>query len=200
MKVAIFGGSFNPPTNGHEAIARACLEQSEIDELWLLPSGNRLDKDYSIEDYHRLKMLGLVARHLNDARVVVSRFELDLPRPTQTTNTLGALATAYPGIKPVFVFGADSYWNMPSWDNGDYLQKNLSMLIVPRAGFSLPTSSNVNVLDVHKQILTISSSEVRDKVLNGQPITPLVSQPVERYIKAEGLYEPPLTATRFVDA
>lgn len=188
--VAILGGSFNPPTRAHQALAEACLERSEFDEVWIMPSGNRLDKVYSVEDEHRLAMLGLLAQTIHNPRLQVSRLELDLPRPSQTIKTLGALAMQYPDVLPVFVFGADSYYDMPtsSWVEGDYIQKNVHMLIVPREGYQNPVASNVNILDVPVEFRSISSSQARSRQQAGELISHLVDPSIAAYMAENNLY------------
>ncbi len=187
-KVAIFGGSFNPPTKSHEAIARACMDQADLDEIWLMPSAERLDKSYSVDDAHRVSMLGLIRHRLNDSRLFVSRYELDLPRPTTTIRTVGELAVSHSNIQPIFVYGADSYYNMPKWENGDFLQSNLQMLIVPRAGYSEPSAPNVKMLDIPTELQVFNSTEVRNRVMAGETISHLVDPWVEEYITDNRLY------------
>ncbi len=186
--VAIIGGSFNPPTSGHEAIARACLAIPEFDEVWLMPSGDRWDKQQSVEDRHRLGMLVLVASQSGDERLKVSTFELDLPRPSQTMRTVGELAVRHADVSATFVFGVDSYWHMPRWSNGNDLQSNLRMLLVPRVGYEQPVASNVTTLNIGPRYLAVSSSQVRGRVAAGESIAGITSKPVREYIAEHGLY------------
>ncbi len=189
MNIAIVGGSFNPPTKAHEAIALACLNRPEFDEVWVMPSGDRLDKAYSIDDSHRLAMLKLVSQRVDDPRLFVSSLELELDRPSQTIKTLGAMATKYPDVNPTFVLGVDSYWSMPSlWVQGDYLQQQIPMLVIPRADSPNPEASNVKILEIGKEFRDVSSSEVRARVAAGETISHLVDSWVEEYIVEHGLY------------
>ena len=75
--VLIFGGGFNPPTPAHEAIIGACLEMPQFDEIWLMPSGDRLDKSIDSEDRDRLQMLEIVKseRFGDNPRLHVSDFD-----------------------------------------------------------------------------------------------------------------------------
>jgi len=100
QNIAVFGGTFDPPTRAHEAIIESCLQRQDIDEVWLLPSGQRTDKNGMTSDDVRLAMLQHLQERvfLNDQRVVVSDFELQLPRPTQTWITAQALSDAYPSL------------------------------------------------------------------------------------------------------
>ena len=188
-EVTIFGGSFNPPTRAHEAIARACLNVGEIDEVWLMPSGDRRDKRHGLSDTDRLWMLDLMHEEVFDAdeRLKISRFELDyLPRPTQTYQTVEMLTEHYPDHNFKFVFGADSYESMPGWTKGQELQRSLGMLIVPRSGVEIPPAANLAVLDI--KACDLSSTVVRQAVSKELPIGQMVCDSVADYIAECGLY------------
>ncbi len=96
MEVAIFGGTFDPPTVAHEAIIQACLTREDIDEVWLMPSGVRADKPGMRSDDTRLAMLELIMQQYRQTNLTVSDFELKLPRPSKTSTTAKALESAYP--------------------------------------------------------------------------------------------------------
>lgn len=137
MEIAVFGGTFDPPTVAHEAIIDACIKRSDIDEVWLLPSGVRADKPGMQPDDLRIALLQLLETQ-SEKPVRVSDFELTLPRPTKTYRTVEALKAAYPDHTFWFVFGADSYATMETWEQGEMLKKNLSMLLVKRLGYECP--------------------------------------------------------------
>lgn len=190
METAIFGGSFNPPTRAHEAIVRSCLEQPDIESVWIMPSGDRIDKQYSLADTDRLWMLHLMREEVFDdsPRVVISPFELDyLPRPTQTWRTVKLLREYYPGHYFRFIFGADSYWDMPKWEQGEQLQAELPMLLVPRAAAPLPVANNVHMLPVDTAP-AYSSTEVKENLTRGLDISQMVCGAVRSYIADLRLY------------
>ena len=189
--IVIYGGSFNPPTVAHEAITRACLEVDGVDEVWLMPSGDRIDKQYDLSDNDRLRMLSLLCEEVfsSNQKLKISRFEIDnLPRPTETLRTVEALKAYYPGNNFQFVFGADSYQSMPSWRNGRELQKRLGMLIVPRWNISIPSSPNLTILETPR-CTTVSSSQVRENVQAGVSVESMVCSSVCKYIEDSRLYK-----------
>src|SRR5688500_12607443 len=96
--ILVFGGSFSPPTLAHEEILRRCLSLPQFDEVWAMPSGDRLDKTIPAEDEDRLAMLEIVKteRFANNPRLHVSAFELELPQPTNTFDTLHWLRAQFP--------------------------------------------------------------------------------------------------------
>ncbi|MDB5164280.1 MAG: nadD [Candidatus Saccharibacteria bacterium] len=192
MEIAIFGGSFNPPTRAHEAGVQACLDRQDIDEVWLMPSGYRADKPGLVDDQARLEMLQIVKRQefYDNPRVVISDFELSLPRPTQTYKTMGALARAYPEHRFWFVSGADTYATMQNWEGGHQLKASLPMLLIPRIGYELPEpTQQLRQLEVLEDMVDgISSSQVRERLALGGPIEFLVCDAIARYIAEKGLY------------
>lgn len=192
METIIFGGTFDPPTSAHEAVMRACLARQDTDEVWVMPSGARLDKPGMASDEQRLAMLGLLkaACFAAEPRLKVSDFELRLPRPTETSRTVTALRTAYPGRRFRFVFGADSYQSMPAWEGGRQLRRSLPVLLIPRAGFGLPAESAlVRYLELSgDNDATISSTAVRRLAAEGADLEGLVHQLIARHIGRSGLY------------
>ncbi len=190
MEIAIFGGTFDPPTVAHEAIIDACLEQNDIDEIWLMPSGVRTDKPGMRSDEIRIEMLDLIRQKYWLPTLKVSDFELTLPRPTKSCTTVRALEEAYPDNRFWFVYGADSYEMMHTWECGQELKKSLGMLLVARAGYHMPPkSATIRHLQVKNAEVNVSSTAVRELFRTAQPIDGLVSPQIGQFIVDHGLYE-----------
>jgi nicotinate-nucleotide adenylyltransferase len=193
QKIIVFSGSFDPPTLAHQAIVQACLNWPDIDEVWVMPTALREDKNIGASSDDRLAML----RHMkyeifNDsARLRISDFELNLPVPTQTIQTVQALHAKYPDIQFLYAYGADSYQGMPTWEEGTYLQKTLPMLVAARSGYKLPDSSprlqHLN-LYIDTELADVSSTKVRHNIRHYIPLTELVCQSVDDYIMSHDLY------------
>lgn len=193
-EIAVFGGTFDPPTKAHEGIIAACLERRDIDEVWLMPSGQRPDKADMLHDAARLAMLELVKTEVFECteRLVVTDFEQHLPQPTQTHHTVTALRRRYPEHRFWYVFGADSYQAMPEWEHGSELQRTLPMLVVPRPGYALPEES-----ETVKQLIlpghvdgSLSSSRLREARQAGVAIANFACGAVAAYIERHKLYLP----------
>ena len=183
QQILIFGGGFSPPTLAHEAIVRVCLALPEFDEVWTMPSGDRLDKQVAFRDAARMDMLRLAraASFANDPRLVVSDFELKLPRPSQTYSTVEALREAFPHAEFTFVFGADSYESMPSWPRGAELQESLSMVVFGSARRNLP--ANVRYIQII-EYADISSTQARAALAKGKSLAGMVSPAIADYLAA----------------
>lgn len=183
----IYGGAFNPPTLAHVAILRACFEYaSEHDaDVWVLPSGDRLDKTIAVP---RTKRLEYIDAMVEDARIgkqtaLVQTTELDRQVSVETIDTVNELRANYTDRDFRFVFGADSTETMGQWKGGNELLENLSMLVVEREGNQInPLAQHVVRLTV--QTPDVSSTQVRQRMQTGGSIQGLVSPLVAQLLSA----------------
>lgn len=191
MEIAVYGGSFNPPTRAHEAIVKMCLDLPDVEEVWMMPSGDRMDKHFGLRDTDRLNMLSLMQEECfpDEARLRVSRFEMEyVTRPSQTYRTVSALGKRHPTHHFRYVFGLDAYLDMPRWQEGERLQQSLDVLVVPREGLTLNSSTNLTAVLPKPVCEPVSSTEVRRSVAAGVPIDRFVCVSVASYIEECGLY------------
>ena len=141
MKIGIYGGSFNPIHFGHIGLAKWVVENTDLDELWLMVSPNNPLKDKSIlaDENERLEKAREAIRREGDEamrregkRIVVSDFEFHLPRPTYTANTLRALAREYPEHEFTLIIGEDNLHIFDQWREHQYILENYRVFVYPR--------------------------------------------------------------------
>jgi len=180
MRVAIFGGSFNPPHLAHQMAALYVLETAAIDELWIVPAFQHPFGKALAPFAHRLAMCELAAAPLGP-RVKVSAVERDLGLESRTARTVRRLQQDFPGHTFSLVIGADLVPELPSWHDSAELQRAVSLVVVGRAGFEAAGG--------RLALPRVSSTEVRAALAAGRPVDGLVSRPVVGYIAAHGLYK-----------
>lgn len=181
----IYGGAFNPPTKAHQAILQACVDRAEQTgaDVWLLPSGNRTDKTIESTRENRLRMIDtligdVMARTVN---IHVDTSELDQTQQTETYDTVMRLNLLHNDRRFIWVFGSDSIQTMPEWQHGQWLVDNLPMLIVERPGRPVQSlGRHASMLEV--TTLEVSSTEVRNRLENNQPVDDLVSPAVKKLL------------------
>jgi nicotinate-nucleotide adenylyltransferase len=142
-------------------------------------------------------MLELVRHEVfaDDERLKITDFEQRLPQPTQTHQTARVLEAAYPADDFWFVYGADAYHAMLTWERGAELRQRLGMLLVARSGFELPVeTARLRHLALAEATDGLSSTEFRRTRQAGGAAAGLVCEAVERYIQTQSLY----TAGRIV--
>lgn len=190
-KVVIFGGAFSPPTLAHEAIIAALLKMPQFDEVWVMPSGDRIDKEMSARDSDRLAMLRHMRQHVfeNNSRLKITDFELQMPRPSKTYGTVHALETAFPATEFWFAYGPDSYISMPSWPDGAALRQKIKVVIFSSGGPKVQAQGDVIHLNIPDKFGDTSSTEARRLAANGQNPRSQISEPVARYIAEHNLYK-----------
>lgn len=181
----VYGGAFNPPTLAHVAILKACFEHAAKvqADVWVMPSGDRLDKTIEAPRSRRLEYIDALINDADDAGfgAEVHNLELDRKVSVETIDTLRELEATYPDRTFTFVFGADSTETMAEWKGGDELLERLSMLVIERYGSTVnPLAKNVTRLSVKTP--AVSSTQVRERMQTGAPVIDLVSPSVAQLI------------------
>jgi nicotinate-nucleotide adenylyltransferase len=179
MRVAIFGGSFNPPHLAHQMAALYVLETAEIDELWIVPAFQHAFGKTLAPFAHRLEMCERAAAALGP-RVKVSAVERDLGVESRTLRTVRRLQHDFPGHAFSLVIGADLLAELPAWQESAELQRSVPFLVVGRAGFETGEG--------RLALPRVSSTEVRAALAAGRSVDGLVPRAVLDYIAEQGLY------------
>jgi nicotinate-nucleotide adenylyltransferase len=181
-RVAIYGGSFNPPHNCHVLVATWALCRGQVDEVWMLPTAGHAFGKRLLPFETRCDLVELAIAHLAP-RVRVERIEASLPTPSYTIDTLLALSAREP-LELSLVLGTDAYAERHKWKAWDRLEQLLEnrIIVVGREGHSVEgVTPNIVLPD-------LSSTEVRRRVASGEPIWWLVPEAVEQVIRERGLY------------
>ena len=181
MKIGIYGGSFNPIHFGHTGLAQWVVNNTDLDEVWLMVSPNNPLKDASIlaDEQKRLaaakKAIG-DGRLTSGKRIIVSDFEFTLPRPNYTANTLRELQKQYPQHEFTLIIGEDNLEIFPKWREYTYLLENFRILVYPRKGSGKSVEQMMQELETahikEVQLLAnapyfeISSTELRKNLHN----------------------------------
>lgn len=134
-KIGLMGGSFNPPHEGHRLAARTALHRLGLDEIWwIVTPGNPLKSQGGLQPLaQRLAAVRALAVH---PRMRVTAFEDALGSP-YTAVTLQFLKRRYPGVKFVWVMGADNLANFHRWQNWRGIATAMPIAVVDRPGFRL---------------------------------------------------------------
>ncbi|MGB4796563.1 MAG: nicotinate-nicotinamide nucleotide adenylyltransferase, partial [Candidatus Saccharimonadales bacterium] len=172
-------------------IAR-CLAVPGVDEVWLVPSGNRTDKNIAVTAADQLAMLKIVVKNVCNAEKRLRIVDTELKRgiATETYDTYQEFLRDYPETDFWFVYGSDSYATIRHWLNGDWLSRNLPVMLVPRNGATLPAAAKhiLHVPGLPGALAPISSTAVRQKVTQKEAISSLVPTAVADYIKTHALF------------
>lgn len=186
MRVALFGGSFDPPHNGHLIIARAVLKfDPTIDEVWLLPTYQHHWKPMHASAQDRLAMTKL----LEEEKIKASNVDV-VRKITQNIETIRYLQSSSKN-EYLWVAGADIVKDFPLWGEYKELQQRIPFLIIPRKGVDV-ASLPENFTMMGKRYFTpvdFSSTEIRRRLHEGLSIDTLIPKKVANYIYEKKMYK-----------
>lgn len=129
--VGLFGGSFDPPHPGHLHLSREALKRLGLDQLWWLVSpGNPLKSRAPAPLAHRLAAACRMARH---PRIKITDIETRLGTRA-TADTLAALQRRYPGVRFVWVMGADNLAGLHRWGRWHEIMARVPVAVFARPG------------------------------------------------------------------
>ncbi len=193
-RYGIFGGTFDPPHIAHSILADDVREQMHLDKVLFIPSGKHPLKNENgvIAKEHRLKMAELAFG--NDENFEVSDIEMsNADDKTYTVDTLLKLKEKHKDdfVKLYLILGVDNLINLPQWRNPEKLFALSEVVVIARPGFVVQDAKpefTTQVKFLSTPLIEISSTLIRDYVLNGKSIKYLVDPKVEEYIYDNKLY------------
>jgi len=139
-RIAFYGGSFDPPHDGHLTIARKLIEIFELSKFVFVPAfhaPHKKDKNPT-SAFHRYAMLALAT---NDApKIGISKMELDVPARPYTFETLLRLKNELKNTQIFFVMGADSWQDITTWREWEKVLTLVNIIVVTRPDYEIAFS------------------------------------------------------------
>ncbi len=132
MRVGLFGGSFNPPHQGHLHISGLAIKKLGLHQIWWIPTAHNNFKDPSIyESYDTRcnKCLALIKSH---PKIYLKKFD-----QVQTAKLVKTLQKEYPNYDFIWIAGADNLERLHEWSNFKQLINMLPFAIFSREDFLL---------------------------------------------------------------
>lgn len=188
----LYFGSFNPPHNGHAAIAKYVLDKGLCDRVWLVVSPRNPFKATSelAPAADRLAMARIAAREADaQGRVQACGIEFDLPLPSYTVNTLDALKARYPDERFSVLMGADAAAGFGRWRDWQRIARDYNIYVYPRLGarpVSEPGMRFIMLEDAPE--LDFSATDVRRRKEDGGNVRDMVPGGVDEYMEKHGLW------------
>jgi len=188
MRIALFGGTFDPVHKGHVNAAKEILRQGLVDEVWFIPvcwhAFKENGKVSSLE--HRKKMIELTLQGEKGLKVI------DLNgNPTYTLDTIFKAKKYFSGNEFFWLMGTNLVEEFASWKNPEQVLKEVKLILFPVPGSEGEKNSLLNSdnsIIVQAKEIDLSSTIVREKLAKDESVEDLVSEKVLTYIKENKLY------------
>jgi nicotinate-nucleotide adenylyltransferase len=180
-RVAVFGGSFNPPHVAHVLACALVLSVEDVDRVLVVPAYMHPFAKALAPFEDRAAMCDLAMAWM--PRVDVSRVEAQLGGESRTLRTLESLSSAHPDWRLRLVIGADILTEAPRWFGFDVIEKIAPPIVLGRAGVAAPVATAALLPEV-------SSTQIRAAIARGawNEVQKLVPREVLAYARARGLY------------
>ncbi len=185
-KIAIYGGTFNPIHIGHLLTAFDVLEQTDYKKVIFIPTNipphKEFNRDVSAED--RIKMVELSISSIKD--FLFDDIEIKRGGKSYTYDTIVYLQEKFSNAQFGFIVGDDLAKELHTWKNFPQLQNMCEFLCLKRDNIEIKT--DYKLTHINNRIISIGSTEIRERIRKELPITFMVTREVENYIYENRLY------------
>lgn len=192
MKVGLYFGTFNPIHVGHLIIANHIVENSDLDQLWMVvtPHNPLKKKSGLLADYHRLQMVHLATEDYD--KIIPSDIEFKLPQPNYTVNTLAHLQEKFPQHEFSLIMGEDNLKSLKKWKNYELILNDYHLYVYPRISTDAVPEEFLNHPNIHQvnaPIIELSSTFIRNSIKEQRNIKPMLDARVWEYINHNLFYK-----------
>ncbi|MCX5993558.1 MAG: nicotinate-nucleotide adenylyltransferase [Chloroflexi bacterium] len=199
MKVGIMGGTFDPPHIAHLIMAEVARVRLELDKVVFIPSGDPwMKSDHIVTSAEkRVEMVSLAIA--TNPVFSLSLIEVNRPGPTYTIDTIEQLLGEVGCDAGLFLLlGWDSVAELPSWKAPYRISKMARVVALPRTGFAKPDLAGLEkampgigdrIVYIDEPSLSISSTCIRQRVMEGKSVRYMVPDAVRQYIIEHNLYK-----------
>ena len=205
MRIAIFGGAFNPVHVEHVHLAQAAVKELALDKIIIMPSAISPHKQGKliVDFWQRFEMCRLAFSCIEQAEV--SNYELTRGGVSYTCLTSSYFRSMYPHDELFFLIGADMLNSFPTWRNPQEILRNLTLAACARETTESFSSYKKNVereFSTHVETISyvgeaVSSTRIRTLAALGEDFSEYVDERVCQYIKDNALYAlPPLKGVK----
>ncbi|MBO6180364.1 nicotinate (nicotinamide) nucleotide adenylyltransferase [bacterium] len=197
MKLCVFQGTFNPIHNAHLRVAKYVLNKYDFDKLLFIPAYKPPHKKYDDNmSIHRLNMVKLAIEDEHNSKIEVSDIEYKREGKSYTYLTICELYKKYEIEGKInFIIGTDAFKDIENWYEADKLKKLVKFTVFIRENnfssleYNYLKDKGYDFIFDELSFEDISSTELREKIKNGQNIDGFINNSVKEYIAKNELYK-----------
>ena len=196
-RIGLFGGTFAPPHNGHVRAVKTMLKNVRLDRLIIMPTAIPPHKVKVEGDTpkQRLEMCRAAFERLDD-RIEISTYEIDKGGISYSVDTLEHLTEK--GRRIFLLCGGDMFKTLPTWYKAERIFELVTIVCVPRAKdeydelrtlkseYEIKYGAKIRLIGTNPY--EVSSTEIREKIANGEDYSKIIPDGVSEIIKREKLY------------
>lgn len=214
MRIGIFGGSFNPPHNGHLSSLQTVAKKAGLDRIHVIPTSQnplKVQIEGPTPD-QRLEMVKAALSGYGDTFLADDR-EIKRGGISYTIDTVNDLRKTVAAEDLYLIIGADNFETLNEWKDYKKLLAETNVIVTTRPGFEIPSSpddlppfikdlaeeadfnfvelkTGRNIQFISLKDVDVSATDLRKKLRAGRPVQTDLPLSVESYIRGAGLYRP----------
>jgi nicotinate-nucleotide adenylyltransferase len=190
-KIGLYFGTFNPIHIGHLIIANHMVENSDLDEIWMVvtPHNPFKKKSSLLENHHRFELVYKATE--NYPKIKASDIEFKLPQPNYTAHTLAHISDRYSDKEFCLIMGEDNLKSFHKWKNFETILEHHQLYVYPRISdgvLETTLDSHPKIQKVEAPIIQISATMIRKGIKEGKNIRPMLTKEVWNYIDEMNFY------------
>ena len=189
MKIAVIGGTFNPIHSGHLFLAEEVRLEFNYEQIIFVPANLPVHKELTdrIDVFHRLEMAKIATAPYPD--FTVDDCELNRGGDSYMIETMIDVIRRYsPEGKPGLIIGDDLAKDFSSWKDAHRLAEVADLILAHRlTAIEVPIDFPYKYVD--NLLLSISSTEIRQRIKEGRAVRSILPDKVRSYIEQQGLYK-----------
>ncbi|MFB1040459.1 MAG: nicotinate (nicotinamide) nucleotide adenylyltransferase [Polaribacter sp.] len=191
MKIGLYFGTFNPIHVGHLIIANHMVENSDLDEIWMVvtPHNPFKKKSSLLDNHHRLELVYKATEEYT--KIKPSNIEFKLPQPNYTAHTLAHISDLYKDKDFSLIMGEDNLKSFHKWKNFETILEHHKIYVYPRISEGIIATQFDEHPKIHKiaaPIVQVSSTMIRNGIKDGKNIKPMLTKEVWSYIDEMNFY------------
>ena len=197
MRIAVFGGSFDPPHTEHIRLAESAVKELRLDKLFVMPAHTPPHKPWKAlsKDAARLQMCRLAFSQVENTEI--SDYEMQQGGTSYTYLTCRYFKAKYPDAEIFWLVGTDMLRDFPAWKNPDEILSMVTLAVCGRnenAGWvekeqeKFKQRFGKSFVWLQYNGAAVSSTKIRVLAGAGMRLTPLTTEKVEEYIQENGLF------------
>lgn len=188
MRLALYGGTFDPIHHGHLLLARDALDELQLDRVLFIPAGLSPHKLASQPAPAALRREMLAAALADEPGFALDASELERPGPSFAIETVERVHATYPEAEIFYLIGADNVPELHTWRRIEDLKRLVEFVVFGR---STRAEASLDGFRTIGRRIDISATEIRRRVAQGASIRYLVPEVVRSIIVSHHLYQAP---------
>jgi len=185
MRIAIYGGTFDPIHHGHLILARDAIEQIGVDRVVFVPAAISPHKLQRLPSPSKVRVAMVAAAIAGEALFLMDEMEVKREGPSYAVETVEAIRAANPEAELLYLVGEDNIPALDTWHRIGDLRGYVEFVVFGRGLHR--AEHRYRTLE---RRLDISATEIRERVARGASIRYLVPEPVRALIEQHRLYQP----------